>query len=82
MLEFTESLESRDIELSFDMSDRRLSQLERGSLLSSTVSDSESVAFTVCKRRRGINFSYYNTWQQVYQRVCENSNKLTVGKRR
>lgn len=47
MLEFMESLESRDIELSFDMSDRRLSPLERGSLLSTTVSDSESVALTV-----------------------------------
>ena len=48
-LELIENLESRDIELSFDMSDRRLSPLERGRRLSTTVSDSESVAFAVYK---------------------------------
>jgi len=46
-LELMENLESRDIELSFDMSDRRLSPLERGRRLSTTASDSESVVFTV-----------------------------------
>lgn len=46
-LELMENRESRDIELSFDMSDRRLSPLERGRRLSTTASDSESVVFTV-----------------------------------
>lgn len=48
-LELIENFDSRDIELSFDMSDRRLSPLERGRRLSTTVSDSESVAFAVYK---------------------------------
>ena len=51
-LELIENLESRDIELSFDMSDRRLSPLERGRRLSTTVSDSESVAFAVYKENK------------------------------
>lgn len=52
MLELQENLESRDIELSFDMSDRRLSPLQRGSCLSKTVSDSESVGLTGCKHKK------------------------------
>ena len=49
-LEFMENFESRDIELSFDMSDRRLSPLQRERRLSTTVSDSESVVLTVWKK--------------------------------
>ena len=51
-LELMENLESRDIELSFDMSDRRLSPFERGRRLSTTVSDSESVTFAVYKENK------------------------------
>lgn len=56
MLELQENLESRDTELSFDMSDRRLSPLQRESCLSTTVSDSESVVLIGCvkKNRRQI----------------------------
>lgn len=52
MLELQENLESRDIELSFDMSDRRLSPLQRGSRLSMTVSDSESVLLSGCTKNK------------------------------
>lgn len=69
MLELQENRESRDIELSFDMSDRRLSPLQRGSCLSTTVSDSESVVLTgYIKKNHNKYILKMN--QEILRRCC------------
>lgn len=47
-LEVMDTFESRDIELSFETSDKRLSQLVRWVLRRFTFSDSESVVLKFC----------------------------------
>lgn len=69
MLELQENLESRDTELSFDMSDRRLSPLQRESCLSTTVSDSESVVLIGCVKKTDDKYKLKLN-QEILRRCC------------